>query len=501
MIPIIDIFAGPGGLGEGFSQLRVRGKQAFEIRLSIEKERDAHRTLTWRSFYRKFVSNDEDLPEEFYSAYQAEHLKDRERIISHVLTTTSQGREAMEEARLVELGSKQWPPEKVDSLIRKALGNEKEWVLIGGPPCQAYSNVGRSRVGGIDPKDHRVYLYKEYLRIVSEHRPVAFVMENVQGMLSAKVNGESVFEKILEDLSMNGKYHIHSFVCDAEKHSDYLIKADDYGVPQTRKRVILFGLADGIKHNGSFLQKKPQAFVEDALNGLPAIRSAIGQITIEGQRKRVQDSFDLWKAEILEGRRDLSKLPWGADVINSIGAMKNDPGIGAEFIRGVWTNKSNIAGLSEWYGDSDRLGGIANHESRSHLGTDLRRYLFSSVFMSGEGRSPVLSDFSDLSPELLPEHGSASRGVFVDRFKCQAPSRPGSTITSHISKDGHYFIHPDPNQCRSLTVREAARIQTFPDNYLFRGSRTAQYRQVGNAVPPMLSNMLARIVHSNIQNL
>src|SRR5690606_13318879 len=146
-----------------------------------------------------------------------------------------------------------------------------------------------------------------------------------------------------------------------------------------------------------------------------------------------------------------------------------------------------------------RLPGVTNHESRSHLTQDLMRYLFAGLYVEKYDRFPRLDDFANHSLDLLPDHTNVASGKFTDRFRVQEPDKPATTITSHISKDGHYFIHYDPSQCRSLTVREAARIQTFPDNYLFRGSRTSQYHQVGNAVPPYLAYQMAEIVY-NILN-
>ncbi|EIM03309.1 DNA-cytosine methyltransferase [Rhodanobacter thiooxydans LCS2] len=129
------------------------------------------------------------------------------------------------------------------------------------------------------------------------------------------------------------------------------------------------------------------------------------------------------------------------------------------------------------------------------MATDLRRYFYAAVFAEEVGRSPKLSDFP---ATLLPDHENVALGcegkMFSDRFRVQIADQFSTTITSHISKDGHYFIHYDPAQCRSLTVREAARLQTFPDNYFFSGPRTAQYHQVGNAVPAQLARQIAEIV-------
>jgi DNA (cytosine-5)-methyltransferase 1 len=125
--------------------------------------------------------------------------------------------------------------------------------------------------------------------------------------------------------------------------------------------------------------------------------------------------------------------------------------------------------------------------------SDLERYFFATVFGEVLGRSPRAVDFPR---SLAPDHKNWESGKFVDRFRVQLWDNPATTITSHISKDGHYFIHPDPIQCRALTVREAARLQTFPDNYLFRGNRTEQYVQVGNAVPPLLSWQIGEVLRS-----
>ena len=143
----------------------------------------------------------------------------------------------------------------------------------------------------------------------------------------------------------------------------------------------------------------------------------------------------------------------------------------------------------------DRLRFLDAHDTRTHMASDLRRYMYATVFAKVMKRSPKLSDFP---VSLLPDHHNVSLGasgkMFSDRFRVQLSHEVATTVTSHISKDGHYFIHYDPVQCRSLTVREAARLQTFPDNYKFEGPRTQQYHQIGNAVPPYLAAQIAEII-------
>tara|TARA_B100001059_G_C17835001_1_gene587431 strand:- start:4099 stop:5631 length:1533 start_codon:yes stop_codon:yes gene_type:complete len=503
-IPIIDLFAGPGGLGEGFTSVtKKNGGSFFDIKLSIEKDKNAHKTLTWRSFYRQFKKNNKIIPQSYYDVLYEKDINVREEMIEEVLSKYKEGDIAKNESRLVELGSDRWPSDKVDKLIKKQLGNKKKWVLIGGPPCQAYSNVGRSRVGGIRNDDHRVYLYEEYLRIIKKHSPTIFVMENVKGLLSAKVNDEFVFDWIKRDLKVDGEYTIHSFVKPVKEDKDFLIKSELFGIPQKRHRVIILGIRRDIKFNQNFLQEKPKISIYSAISDLPKIRSKLNRkfIRHDNQKKigsaipkriyeRVEDSQDLWEKLFedninkINSWNDFSRM--GKNHIKSKNLQ-----IGSEFLKTKITPKESE--LKDWYFDK-KLNGACNHSSRSHLTQDLLRYLFSTIYAKKFNVSPKLSDFENYSAELLPDHANAASGKFIDRFKVQVKDDFSSTITSHISKDGHYFIHYDPAQCRSISVREAARIQTFPDNYLFRGPRTSQYHQVGNAVPPYLAYQIGLIV-------
>ena len=407
----------------------------------------------------------------------------------------------------------------LDERIRAEIKGNRNWVLIGGPPCQAYSVVGRVRNGGVDENDRRVYLYKEYLKIIAKHKPVVFVMENVKGLLSAKLNGENIFDMILEDLSNPSavfpetdcpQYRVFSLSNKPEsyglpagnpvykKNTDYLIEAEKYGIPQKRHRVILLGIRQDLRVD-SFptLEESDPVSLREVIGDLPRIRSGLfrkiksqseaanGRVRFEYEM--LKDNFQNWRRIYSENRRE----------IQSVNGFRRPPGNrqappysrGGEFIK-AHDNVRKPEKLSEWYFD-ERLGGFCNHVSRAHLDEDLKRYFFASSFLEVHGRFPLLHDYP---PSLLPRHKNAKSGKFVDRFRVQDPDKPATTVTSHLSKDGHYFIHYDSSQCRSMTVREAARIQTFPDNYFFCGSRTAQYVQVGNAVPPYLAFQIAGIV-------
>ena len=512
-ISVIDLFAGPGGLAEGFSSVQKQGKRRFDVRLSIEKDEHAHKTLELRSFYRQFDPG--AAPDNYYDVLRATDLKERAQLRRMLFDEFGEfGERAKTEAWNATLGSPEFPPDLVDSRISEALGGVRDWVLIGGPPCQAYSLVGRSRVGGIDPEDHRVYLYKEYLRIIARHHPAVFVMENVKGLLSAKVDGASVFEMMLRDLSEPGRvfsglkspgYRIYSLVKQGTlKPADYLIKSELYGVPQKRHRVILLGIREDIGvEPGILAPHNEKVSFESIVEKLPPLRSGLNR-EISGTIKRddkirrlytnLKDSDEEWERRMNDFRREI--LDFDGLKSESLPVVYRAPtdSLGSEFVYCEETLDPNHS-LYDWYFDT-RLGGVPNHQSRSHLVSDLKRYMFSSVYAKSELGFPRMKDYASHDASLVPDHKNALSGIFTDRFRVQLPGVPATTVTSHISKVGHYFIHYDTSQCRSLTVREAARVQTFPDNYLFCGSRTQQFHQVGNAVPPYLAMQIGKIVES-----
>jgi DNA (cytosine-5)-methyltransferase 1 len=237
--------------------------------------------------------------------------------------------------------------------------------------------------------------------------------------------------------------------------------------------------------------------LKEVLSDLPALRSGLSKVTnsddnwvsniqkdVKKTIKSLKDNKQIEIAEEIEVIYKTIQVP--SDKQGQVFSLQRTSSI-----------KNKI--LRDWFYDKKLGKYITNHETRGHLTSDLQRYLFCSVWgtishrLDWSSRSPKSKDFPNY---LIPEHKNFKSGKFADRFRVQAWDIPATTITCHISKDGHYYIHPDPLQCRSLTVREAARIQTFPDNYFFVGNRTEQYVQGGNAVPPLLANKIAKVVSS-----
>lgn len=508
-IPVIDLFAGPGGLGEGFSSILDPERiPLFSLKVSAEKDPTAHKTLSLRSLYRKFPRG--KAPDCYY-----DHIRgdiSREALFAHS-DAAEAGREALEEARNFELGKDD--QEDLDRRIQAALGGANDWVLIGGPPCQAYSLAGRSRRTRESlekfESDEKHFLYREYLRIIRRHKPAVFIMENVKGMLSSLHAGSPIFDRIVADLSKPGddlEYQIRSLVKpgiagEIDPH-DFVIEAERFGIPQGRHRVILFGIRSDVARSVPELSSSPEEFilgnenikvtVGEALSGLPPLRSRLS---------KEQDGHEQWLSALsqtvdeLQFYRSEAFQPVFDEMNRAVETARHHLLSGGPFLPFDTTQNKMRDRLVDWYIDR-RLGGVIQHETRSHMRSDLHRYLFAAAYGRAKGLSPKIADFPT---PLLPNHGNvySEKVPFADRFRVQLEGSWSSTVVAHIAKDGHYFIHPDPSQCRSLTVREAARLQTFQDNYFFAGNRTEQYTQVGNAVPPLLARKIAGVVSKFMQ--
>lgn len=330
-------------------------------------------------------------------------------------------------------------------------------------------------------------------------------MENVKGLLSARIGNDRVIDLITKDLqSPNAvpalsvlplsrkkySYRLFSLVKEADEDalcepSDYIIKCEDYGIPQRRHRVIIMGVREDylVSHFHILTKHKTKITLKNTIYDLPECFSTFssrqGGLSIFDQNLL---KYNDWQVMI----QDYFSKEFFDERLNAV--ILSYIGVLGQKKRG---RKPSVF-LPEWFLSNGLGGHHCNHEPRSHMRSDFLRYFFVSCFGEAYGRSPRLDDFPQ---ELLPAHENVDANHFVDRFKVQLKDIPSTTVTCHISKDGHYYIHPDPRQCRSLSVREGARLQTFPDHYFFCGNKTQQYHQVGNAVPPLLARQIAGVVY------
>lgn len=405
----IDLFAGAGGLSEGFVNM------GFKPIAHIEMNESAVNTLRTRVAYHYLVENDKL---EIYNKYLKKEI-DRNELYNQV------PRELLDTCicDTISKNSLKDIYEKIDILSQ----NEKIDVVIGGPPCQAYSLVGRSIKSAKDKikqennekieDDPRNYLYILYCDFLKKYHPKIFVFENVLGLLSAK-NGK--FYNDFKTLARRIGYHV----------KDKVLEADKYGVKQSRKRVIIVGWRKEFDIN--------------------------------------YPTFNEWhdNTTVNELLADLPKL---------------NPGEELNSYRTLEINK-----YLEESGIRSRNDILTYHVARPNKERDRKIYAI-TIKKWNEGHQRL---HYDELPEDLKTH--KNRKSFVDRFKVvEGDTNACHTMMAHISKDGHYFIHPDINQARSISVREAARIQSFPDSYYFEGGRTAAFVQIGNAVPPLMAKAIA----------
>jgi DNA (cytosine-5)-methyltransferase 1 len=573
-VAVIDLFAGPGGLGEGFSNCRP--DSPFDIQVSVEYEKNAHRTLTLRSFYRKLTAAERDKyyypfitsPDEDTRAIRKklmlEKCADKWEMARHetlgkphALGNPSKWQKIKKNLPLTEDDSKPTPDElaimeRIDLIKSQSKG---PLIVIGGPPCQAYSVNGRNRIRAeknYSPEnDERFFLYQEYLKVLDRANPDAFVMENVEGILSAKLaNGELIFEQIKEQLvrperTRNEQYDIYSLVSEpdveaSKSHgpiyyddSKYVINASKHGVPQARKRVILLGIKHKYGRVTHFMNEEvaPPPTTSELLDGLPVLRSGLSK-----RSQNEEDTLNNWKSIWEDNRnrlitilsdtkekdyianrdlknkeekthnsrlkqisnafantvRELQKLEFPTRLSSIGGGKGNDHFCSLENSTNLFSPAfvKKHSELHAWL-DKD-LKGAANHSTRDHMASDLLRYMFSAAWANAHSdlKSPFPKS-KDYPQALSPDHKNWESGHQADRFRTIGSDMVPLTITSHLRKDGHAHIHYDTAQNRSLTVREAARIQTFPDDYYFEGARGWQYQQVGNAVPSFLAKKIA----------
>ena len=404
----IDVFAGGGGLSEGFI------REGFEPIAHVEADVAACNTLRTRmAFHWLSASGRLDL----YGDYLDGGMT-REELYALVPPNVT-GSVVNEE---IKLGAMRRIFGSVDAL----LGGRELDVLVGGPPCQAYSIVGRSRDPESMVEDKRNYLYKCYASFLSRYRPRRFVFENVMGLLSAKdVCGKGYLDEMTRLFGRVGYESEVAVLC-----------AKDYGVLQNRKRVILVGHRRGEQDDyPEPANWWPNVTVNEVFQDLPPLAAGEGEV----------------------GPCQLSRR------------------------RSGWQVRAGVRSTLP----------VTWHQARPHAERDLEIYRI-AVRLWNEGRQRL--NYGALPSPLKTHRNGVS---FTDRFKVVAGDLPfAHTVVAHICKDGHYYIHPDIEQNRSITPREAARLQTFPDDYYYesvngRPSRTHAFRQIGNAVPVLLSRGIA----------
>ena len=400
MLNTIDLFAGCGGLTEGFKQ-----SGHFKMLAAVEWDKDAHATLVDRLMY-------------------AHGYKDAVKrcILADIQDTKSliHGKDANDE----------FPSHKgLDALVN----DKKVDVIIGGPPCQAYSVAGRIRDENGMHEDYRNYLFESYMAVVDHFKPAACIFENVPGMLSAAPGGISIINRISAAFKKSG-YEISSNL-----KEQATLDVSEFGVPQKRKRVIIAAFRRDMHEN-------PRAVVNNFYSNLLLEKTS----TITTVKQAIGGLPKLYPTKVLKGK------------------------------------KSHI---------EDELNFLADHEPRFHSQRDIGIFkMLAEDIASGRNRYTS----SDALKALYTE--KTGKTSAVHKYYVLRASMPSNTIPAHLYKDGLRHIHPDPKQARSITVREAACLQSFDLDFKFKGPNGSKYKMIGNAVPPLFAEKIGKALSSVLNN-
>ncbi|WP_270748759.1 DNA cytosine methyltransferase [Streptococcus halitosis] len=402
MINIIDLFSGAGGLTEGFRN------QQYKILGHVEKEKAACETLKLREvYYYLKKKNKLGLYNDFLNSKTS--IED---LLKHV-----------PQEKLNKILNFEISQENIHSIFSffDDLGENVDGI-IGGPPCQAYSTIGRARNASKKSSDERIYLYKFYIHFLNKYQPKFFIFENVKGLLSFRdADDEFLLPRMKKEFEEAG-YSLGYEV----------LNTKNYGVPQSRERLIIFGV-------------------------------------MNRKKELIQEFF-----------KNLKK--YEENEVDVKTAFQGLPSLKAGEVNNSYTNLSNDYVEQNFLQDSKTP--LTQNIARPNNSNDLAIYkIVAEAKKNGKNIK-----YSELDSKLKT-HKHTDK--FLDRFKALSWNSPSHTVVAHISKDGHHYIHPDTKQNRSITVREAARLQGFPDNYYFLDSRTSAFTQIGNAVPPIFSKKMA----------
>ncbi|MBV6878777.1 DNA cytosine methyltransferase [Epilithonimonas sp. FP105] len=409
----IDLFAGAGGLSEGFI------RAGFNPVAHVEMNKDACDTIKTRTAYHWLKENGQS---EIYYDYLKSETKNKEELWKKVPENL------INSVINKEISEKSLP--EIFEVIDRELGDKEVDVIIGGPPCQAYSVAGRARDPHGMKKDQRNFLYKYYVEFLKRYQPKMFVFENVPGILTAKngVHLENIFKAVRKA----------GYELSLPTNKQQFLNAKNFGVLQDRKRVIIIGWKQELNLTyPDFEENEPQYEV-------------------------LKDLFS-----------DLKKLQNGEGTLNAVDYAKPTTD---------YLEQAKIR---------NGLDIVTQHIARPNNENDLEIYRIAV----DEWNKGQRLNYATLPSRLIKHNNTKS---FTNRFQVVNGQGVSHTVVAHIAMDGHYYIHPDKKQNRSITVREAARIQSFPDDYFFEGSRTAAFKQIGNAVPPLMAEKIAEKIKEMI---